>query len=106
MGDGHRQRHGCLTRKFVGLLLSVVVGVGIACATPTILTPKPDASHPCGLHGVVCAGSMCCSEEETCGGAFPSVGCPAGECCFIGVESRKTQDGGAPLRHLQTPAAR
>jgi hypothetical protein len=91
------------------LVLASAVWIAWACATPADLTPKTgvNTEYPCGVHGVVCPGKQCCSEEETCGGAFPSIGCPAGQCCYIGPDSARRGDAGdaAKAHHPQTPAA-
>jgi hypothetical protein len=57
-----------------------------ACAdAPIPIVPTP--GNPCGRTGVACATQhTCCDEGETCGGEPASVGCPAGECCFIGED--------------------
>ena len=81
--------------KFAILLLALV-----ACAADAPL-PNQAPGYPCGVVGVVCAASMCCPQYTTCGGAFPSVGCPADECCYIG-----NGDMMAKRPVPQTPAAR
>lgn len=97
--------------RYALVVAAAVTGFAIACAcSPSFDAPlsvAPTKDYPCGIHGVVCPGKMCCAEEETCGGAFPSVGCPAGECCFLGVEAKRSGDAGAEdhLRHPQTPAS-
>ena len=68
----------------------------VACGTiekvdPAIpSTPTPD--QPCGPVDVVCYDKNghvdgCCGENDTCGGAFPSVGCPADSCCNLGGDT-------------------
>ena len=87
-----------------GCLFAVLIT--LACTTPGNLTPAVGrgTDYPCGVDGVVCPGAMCCQEEETCGGGFPSVGCPAGQCCFIGVGAER-KDGGMGVfrQHPQIP---
>ena len=58
---------------------------------PLVQTSTKD--YPCGKQGVVCedqgdaglaATGMCCDQGEVCGGGWPNVGCPAGQCCWEG----------------------
>lgn len=69
------------------LVFAATLAITVACATPADLLPAagPGTHYPCGTHGVVCAiQHTCCSEGDTCGGEPESVGCPPGQCCFIG----------------------
>ena len=86
------------------LLLTVFIILPCAaCASTTtrapnpLLAPQPD--YPCGVDGVSCGGKFCCNQNETCGGAFPSVGCPAGQCCFVGTDGVVRRTG------VQRPAS-
>jgi hypothetical protein len=77
-----------------------------ACGLDAPLPVTSTKDFPCGIQGVVCPGKKCCSEGETCGtGTFPSVGCPAGECCFIGPnEAAAHRPDAGPI--LQAPEPR
>jgi len=64
-----------------------------ACSTTPDATLQPRPGYFCGVDGVVCEAKvegtmkptgMCCAKHQTCGGSFPDVGCPAGQCCFVG----------------------
>ena len=71
--------------RFAILLLLLVV----ACVTQDKAAYTPSTDYPCGTLGVVCIGSSgkvngCCPQYFTCGGGFPSVGCPASACCDLG----------------------
>jgi hypothetical protein len=76
--------------------------VAAACSNAPISEVKRPG-YPCGINGVVCvqrsatgalvSTGMCCSEGEVCGGTFPNVGCPAGQCCFVGGDG---MDGALP----------
>ncbi len=85
----------------LGLLAAPTLLTGCQ-VDPAALAPSPGA--PCGVVGVVCLApdghrsGMCCPENTTCGGPFPSVGCPDGECCPIG-----TLVDGARVRQRATP---
>jgi hypothetical protein len=80
-------------RALVLVLLAVV-----ACAADPAATAK-QPGYPCGVLGVACANGMCCPEATTCGGPFPAVGCPEGQCCAIGGELDAKR-----ARYPQTPA--
>ncbi len=69
----------------------IIAAVAVACGfTNDPLPTTPTADNPCGATYVPCldmAGNlsgMCCWEHTTCGGGKYSVGCNAGECCYIG----------------------
>ena len=62
----------------LGLLLAVA-----ACAADQPPATKPIPAR-CAQNWFACASGACCPESYTCGGAFPSVGCPAGSCCYVG----------------------
>jgi hypothetical protein len=59
------------------------------------------ADDPCGPLWGVCLdmqgkdNGSCCPDGETCGGGKYSVGCPAGQCCYVGEGARLHGDGGA-----------
>ena len=85
---------------------SAVIVVLLACQTPAILAPT-DNPKACRLTEVACVGAdyrptgYCCLEGDACGGPFPNVGCPDGECCdarqggFAKRENRKQRRAGA-----------
>ena len=62
---------------------------------------KPTPDYPCTAAGVVCSLTplSCCGQGDTCGGAFPHVGCPDDSCCYIGADANfaMTSDAGAPV---------
>jgi hypothetical protein len=64
----------------------LVLGALLACHVDSWDPPeRPTTAYPCGVFGVVCGGTgMCCPEYFVCGGSFPNVGCPAGQCCDVG----------------------
>lgn len=67
-------------------IVAAVVLLAAGCATPAVLEVPtgPGTSYPCGVGGVVCTTQKaCCDPGDTCGGEPESVGCPAGECCFV-----------------------
>lgn len=73
--------------------LPFVAAIVLAACAPGWNDPlpmTPTADNPCGASYVPClnmAGDlsgMCCVQHYTCGGGKFSVGCSAGECCFIG----------------------
>ncbi len=52
---------------------------------PAILTAPSSGSALCHWDEVECVTQhSCCPENNTCGGEAASVGCPAGECCYLG----------------------
>jgi hypothetical protein len=69
------------------ILVAIAITTGCANAP---LSAAPTADNPCGETYVVCLNmdgkpnGSCCGQNKTCGGGKYSVGCPAGECCFIG----------------------
>ena len=65
-------------------VMALVASLG-ACGWDKPLPVTPQAGYPCGVTGADCGDSMCCAQNEVCGGtAF--AGCPAGECCDVGGE--------------------
>lgn len=79
------------------LAYALVVSCLGGCQTPAILTPTTGPNE-CRNNEVACVGEnlkptgFCCPESEACGGPWPNVGCPAGECCpteSAEVEGRK-----------------
>lgn len=95
--------------RIAHLLFAAFVALVIgACATQgpnPLLAPQP--GYPCGIQGVVCMAQqsngslqptgMCCNEGEACGGSWPNVGCPAGECCYEGTDIAGDNVGESPL---------
>ncbi len=55
-----------------------------SCAADKPIPETSTSDYPCGIDGIVCGGGMCCEQGEMCGGPFPIIGCPEGECCFVG----------------------
>lgn len=51
----------------------------------------PTADYPCTPSGIVCSTKplTCCGQGDTCGGTFPSVGCPVDSCCYIGSDDAR-----------------
>jgi len=82
-------------------LIAAIVVPTTACAwdKPIPTTPTPD--YPCGVTWHSCGNGACCRNNDTCGGAFPSVGCPAGQCCYVGPGDGP--DMGAKLDHPMYP---
>lgn len=82
-------------------LLSAAVAAAllvVACAESSAPLEAPQPGAPCGNAGVVCFGSdmkatgMCCFQGSVCGGGFPNVGCPAGQCCYEGTDGMSYDD--------------
>lgn len=88
-------------RLGAALIVLVVTLVGCVHEDGTALV-KSSPGYPCGVVGVPCANGACCPQGHTCGGAFPAVGCPEGQCCAVGDEllARRTAKTMIP----QTPA--
>jgi hypothetical protein len=89
------------------LTLLLVAGCGAANSSASLTAPQPGA--PCGA-GVVCyettdpAGQnlvptgMCCWQGDVCGGSFPNVGCPPGQCCDVGFSKLALDGATSPAR--------
>lgn len=59
-----------------------------ACGPAVHPAEGPGTEYPCGIHGRVCGGGMCCADTEVCGG-YDAAGfsrCPAGYCCDEGED--------------------
>jgi hypothetical protein len=82
-------------------LIILWLAIGAGCAIDKWdAPPKPTPDAPCGL-GVVCATQhTCCSQGDTCGGEPGSVGCPAGQCCFVEPTEYGMRRDGGPLVRL------
>jgi hypothetical protein len=82
-------RNRVLGSPFLVVMLIVATALA-ACSWDKPIPTASQPGYPCGVIGVVCedasdaglkATGMCCDQGQVCGGAFPNVGCPAGECC-------------------------
>jgi hypothetical protein len=84
------------------VLAAVVVGCGAFSGEFSGPDPllKPQPGYPCGTAGKQCQNGACCGQEDVCGGDAP--GCPAGQCCFEGME-RSASDAGPSVRPQRMP---
>lgn len=89
-------------------LAAVLLALTFAACGESILTPAtgPGTEYPCGVGHTVCTDGMCCGVGDVCGGSFPNVGCPAGACCYEGLDAVSRDAGLRQLvvRGAQTPA--
>ena len=88
-----------------------IVAAGAVAVVVTMVgcdnSPLPGSApgYPCGVFGVVCSAQhSCCDEGDTCGGEPASVGCPAGECCYVGADADNDNLARRrPKQHPQRP---
>lgn len=85
-------------RPFIATVCATVIALAFTpeCAEVNKLDPTIPSTatpgQPCGPIDVVCYNASgkpdgCCNEYDTCGGGFPSVGCPADSCCYVGSDA-------------------
>lgn len=84
------------------LIALAIVGIVTACNGGLTPPSGPNTEYPCGVRGVVCPGSMCCDENEICGGGeFPR--CEPGMCCFDGPHWPGASLDGGPDAGARVP---
>jgi hypothetical protein len=77
-------------------MIRVVLALAVALTSCTWVSKHdpaqtPTADYPCTPSGVIYSTTplTCCGQGDTCGGSFPSVGCPADSCCYIGTDDMR-----------------